>query len=673
MNRKPRFVRVFAGLAVALQVTLCCGQQIEVAPYQADGIYEPGETAGWTITTEATGEPSDKEVAYSLKKNNFTTLQQGELDLADGEEKVEISLDEPAMLFLEVTANGGKKPLDIAGAAIAPTELKPSVPRPADFDEFWQTKIAELKKVPANPVLTPGESGRPDIEYGLITMDHVDGHIHGQYAKPKKPGKKPALMIFQWAGGPYPLDKSWVLGHAAQGWLVVNIEPHDVLPTEPPSYYQALPERIKHYASIGNDDRDKSYFLRMYQANYRAVDYVASHPEWDGKTLVCMGTSMGGQQSLCVAGLHPQVTHVIVNVPAGCDTNGPLHGRQPSYPYFPVDNPKVAKTALYFDVVNFAPRIKATCLVALGFVDEISAPAGIWTAFNQIPGPKQIVPLTDSPHNHQATPEQQEPYVRESTRWLATLVKGEAVSLKSEITKVAGHQAVPREDENSKIAHEQLLAKAKQGGIDVYFLGDSITRRWGASDAAYKPMLENWRKNFFGWNAGNFGWGGDTTQNVLWRIENGELDGVNPKVIVLQAGTNNIGGKSGDDAKVAEVVNGIKAILKVCQEEAPDAKIILTAIFPRNDNMASIPTINQINKQLAQLADGDKVRYLIVNDKLADADGKLFEDMADDGLHLTVKGYQVWADGLKPLLTEFLGPPAKTDHAPPPTGDPSAG
>src|ERR1051326_1702141 len=98
---------------------------------------------------------------------------------------------------------------------------------------------------------------------------------------------------------------------------------------------------------------------------------------------------------------------------------------------------------------------------------------------------------------------------------------------------------VARTDRNSQIAHEQLLAKARHGGIDLYFLGDSITRRWGATD--YPEFLANWKQNFYGWNAANFGWGGDTTQNVLWRLENGELDGVNPKIIVLLIGTNNVG------------------------------------------------------------------------------------------------------------------------------------
>src|SRR6185503_17684190 len=135
-------------------------------------------------------------------------------------------------------------------------------------------------------------------------------------------------------------------------------------------------------------------------------------------------------------------------------------------------------------------------------------------------------------------------------------------------------------------AHEQLLQKKKQGAIDVYFLGDSITRRWGAVEPKYQALLASWRSNFTGWNAGNFGWGGDTTQNILWRLDHGELDGVNPKVIVILAGTNNVGTRPGDDAKVSDVVRGVTAIVARCREKAPAAAIILTAIFPRNDNIA---------------------------------------------------------------------------------------
>lgn len=234
-------------------------------------------------------------------------------------------------------------------------------------------------------------------------------------------------------------------------------------------------------------------------------------------------------------------------------------------------------------------------------------------------------------------------------------------------------RAAPRADNNSRIAHEQLLAKAKQGGIDVYFEGDSITRRWGATD--YPLLLENWKQNFFGWNAGDFGWGADRVENILWRLENGELDGINPKVIVLLAGTNNVGNRvapEGTEAVAADVTKGLQAIVRVMQSKAPDAVIIVTGIFPRNDNMEVMPVIDRINANLAGMADGQKVRFLNVNDKLAEG-GTLFEGMMNgDKLHPAPKGYQVWADALKPIFKELLGAPAKEDHAPPPTGDPSA-
>ena len=237
-------------------------------------------------------------------------------------------------------------------------------------------------------------------------------------------------------------------------------------------------------------------------------------------------------------------------------------------------------------------------------------------------------------------------------------------------------QPVFRTDPNSLVAHSQLLAKAKQGGIDVYFEGDSIARRWGATD--YPDLLANWKQNFFGWNAADFGWGADQTQNILWRLENGELDAVNPKVVFLLAGTNNVGDPlfQGDaNAKADDVTRGLQEIVRVIQTKAPAAKIVVMGLFPRNDNMALMPVIDRINGNLSRFAGGEKVRYLNINDKLAGRDGTLLDGMmnAKDRLHPTVKAYQVWADALKPVLTELLGPPAAVDHAPPPTGDPGAG
>ena len=233
------------------------------------------------------------------------------------------------------------------------------------------------------------------------------------------------------------------------------------------------------------------------------------------------------------------------------------------------------------------------------------------------------------------------------------------------------HAPVERRDPNSRAAHQQLVAKTKQGKIDVYFEGDSITRRWGATD--YPRFLAHWQKQFRGWNAANFGWGGDTTHNVLWRLQNGEFDGVSPKVLVLQAGTNNLPWSGpADDAMVGDVVGGIGAIIASSREKAPGATIVLTALFPRPQNRELAPAIRRINERLGSLADGKKVRFVNINDQLTDDSGELLPGVSRDGVHLEEKGYDAWAKALQPIFTELLGPPGQTDHAPPPTGDPSA-
>lgn len=425
------FITVITSVVVCLLTAapLCSAQQLTLTPYKASGIYGVGEKLGWTVKLQQRSVETD--YVYTIKKNNQDVIKTGKLDLSAGSAKIEIALAEPAMVYVQLSPQGGPNDSGsgaggtVVGAAVAPEKLQPSVARPADFDSFWESKIKTLKAIPENAVLTHSDSGEPNIEYATIRMDHINGtHVYGQLAKPKLGGKFPALVIFESARPPHALERKWVTDRAAEGWLTLNIEPHDVLPDQPQSYYDALPEELKNYKTIGRDDRDKNYFLQMYLADYRAVEYLAGRQDWDGKTLIVMGTSMGGQQSLCVAGLNPKVTHVIVNEPAGCDSNGPLHGRASGYPNWPANNPKIMETALYFDVVNFASRIKASCLVAIGFIDTTAPPVGIWTAFNQIQGLKEAVPMIESPHNNRATPAQQRPYTSRSAEWLEALVRG---------------------------------------------------------------------------------------------------------------------------------------------------------------------------------------------------------------------------------------------------------
>ena len=162
---------------------------------------------------------------------------------------------------------------------------------------------SDLDAIPANPKLDKVEVGTAGIEYYKVTLDNINHtHVQGQLAKPAKEGKFPALLQLQYAGV-YPLQKQWVTERARAGWLALNVQAHDV-PIDDAQLIQELAHGdLKNYQAIGNNDREKSYFLRMYLGDCRALEYLASRPDWDGKTLVVMGDSMGGQQTFATVGL----------------------------------------------------------------------------------------------------------------------------------------------------------------------------------------------------------------------------------------------------------------------------------------------------------------------------------------------------------------------------------
>jgi len=436
MNALPaRLLATGLWIATLLSGSVAPAAQPTLAatPFDASGIYKTGQKAGWTLTLSS-AESDAPAFTYTVKKNNFDVIASGPIHFSNGRATLETTLHEPAMLYVEVQPVDAAEAKDgaetpgrlVLGAAIAPEQIKPAEPAPDDFDAFWRSKIALLHEIPANPVLKPGDSGVEGVDYATLTLDNIAGaKVYGQLAKPARDGKFPAMLLLQWAGGPYPLQKSWVTDRAAAGWLVLNIEPHDVPGDMPPEFYAALPALIRRYNTIYNDDRDRNYFLQMYIGAYRAADYLTSRPDWNGEIFLVTGTSMGGQQSLAVCGLHPKPTHMIVHVPAGAEANGNLFGRTAGYPNWDSKNPRVAATARYFDTVNFAPRIRATSLVSMGFLDTVCPPVGIWAAFNRIPAAKEAAPLPTAAHNHQSTAEQQRAFTDRDEAWRAALVRGE--------------------------------------------------------------------------------------------------------------------------------------------------------------------------------------------------------------------------------------------------------
>lgn len=200
--------------------------------------------------------------------------------------------------------------------------------------------------------------------------------------------------------------------------------------------------------------------------------------------------------------------------------------------------------------------------------------------------------------------------------------------------------------------HASFLKRAKEGPVGVLFLGDSITEGWTKAP-------EVWQEYYGKYQPANFGIGGDHTEHVIWRIEDGELDGIRPKVVVLMIGTNN-----SSIHTAAQIAAADTKIVRLIRAKLPETKILLLAIFPRGPRKNSdgsmdtgaerMAVINAANTELAKLDDGTHVRFLDLNAKFLGADGKIPDAIMPDQLHPSAAGYKIWADAMRPLLDEML-------------------
>jgi lysophospholipase L1-like esterase len=220
-------------------------------------------------------------------------------------------------------------------------------------------------------------------------------------------------------------------------------------------------------------------------------------------------------------------------------------------------------------------------------------------------------------------------------------------------TAAAANTAIepaPR-DEKWVARHEGFVAEAKKGGIDVLFLGDSITDGWRNGGKAV------WDREYAPLHAANFGIGGDRTQHVLWRLRNGESEGYKPKLVVLMIGTNNTGMERDGKPRntTPEIVEGVTAIVHELRGKFPAAKILLLAVFPRGEkDSAQRAQVGEINKAIAKLHDGNHVHYLDIGAKFLDAQGNIPKDVMPDLLHPNEKGYGIWADAIREPVNKLL-------------------
>ena len=426
----------FAAAAVTLAAAAAAPATLTVRANHADALYAAGEPVVWTVTRDGADE-AEATVDYVVKRDGLTPISHGTLDLSRGPATVRADLDAPGALLLVLTPPGRRPStnpavemsgVDKGGAIVAGDRIAPAEPPPADFEAFWAAQRADLARVPIAPELTPGPSGTSGVDYWTVRLGNVGGsHVYGQLARPTGHARRPALLMLQWAGV-YGLDKAWVTSWAARGWLTLDIEPHDLPGDRPKAFYaEQAAGPLRDYSTIGNDHPARSYFRRMYLSCVRAVDFLETRDDWDGRTMVVTGDSQGGLQTLMVAGLDPRVTAAAALVPAGCDQNGPLVGRAPGWPQWTLhpaghDPAAVRRAAAYYDVANFTPRIRCPVLVGVGAVDTTCPPAGVLAAYNEVPGPKRLAVLPASGHQDHAG--SQASYRDRRDAWFTSILDG---------------------------------------------------------------------------------------------------------------------------------------------------------------------------------------------------------------------------------------------------------
>lgn len=232
---------------------------------------------------------------------------------------------------------------------------------------------------------------------------------------------------------------------------------------------------------------------------------------------------------------------------------------------------------------------------------------------------------------------------------LNLLVAGSACAQDAGTTANTAIVPAPR-DGSAMELHQKFLARAEQGEIDLLFLGDSITQGW--NDNAV------WKRYYGNRNAANFGIGGDRTQHVLWRLANGEIAGISPRLVVLMIGTNNIGQNSPE-----EIAEGVRTIVETLKSGLPETRILLLGVFPRGvtrtaglEEDGQDPRVAQVNELIAPLGETERVTYLDIGESFLDEAGNIPRDLMPDFLHLSQRGYRVWAESIEPTVWMLMEP-----------------
>ncbi len=388
------------------------GWKIEAETDRPEAVYRSGESVEFHIRLLKDGKPVSGQKLLWNAHGDHGLGASGELTSAAEPVTLRITPRGPGFTLLKVDfrITLDKKIYARAGAMTDPESIRPGASEPADFDAFWKSQKQAVRSEPMVPEVVPLEVEEPyrgRFEVFDVTVNTPGTNpVRAYLTRPVgEPGRKFPAMITWHAAGVRSAIRQYRF--AGMGLLVLDVNAHGIdNGGRHEDYVRLYQTTMKDYRFEHAESRNDIYFNGMYRRLIRALDYLKTRPDWDGRTLIVYGGSQGGAQALVAGGLDSDVTAVIAHEPALCDHGAPFAGRTPGWPKFiqqkagkPVD-PAVAQAVLYYDSAFFAARIRrADCLLLTGFIDTTCVPSSVYAAFNSIPSAsKRIVNFPQAIH-----------------------------------------------------------------------------------------------------------------------------------------------------------------------------------------------------------------------------------------------------------------------------------
>jgi cephalosporin-C deacetylase len=410
---------------------------VVVTPDHTDWTYQPGEPVTFRIDVVRDGHPVvGATVNYGIGPEMLPPVTRASAIV--GEAPLTVpggTMQGPGFLRLVATADiDGRVYRGVGTAGFAPDQIQPTQANPPDFDAFWDGERTRLAALPIDARWTAmPDYGTADAACSQINLQNVGltagtSRLYGILCVPRAPGKYPAVLSVPGAGvRPY----RGLAELAGRGVITFQIGIHGIPVIQPQEVYDSLARGgLSGYPMVGLESRDRYYYRRVYTGTLRANDFLTSLPQWDGRNLGVMGGSQGGALAIVTAALDKRVTRLAAYYPALSDLTGYLHARAGGWPHMfrATEGPNAHReeaqiaTSAYYDVVNFARRIRVPGLYSWGFNDETCPPTSTYAAYNVVTAPKRLILAYDT--GHRSTQEQ----VDEVNDWLVAELTGASTS-----------------------------------------------------------------------------------------------------------------------------------------------------------------------------------------------------------------------------------------------------